>query len=863
MAAPSLQSGVESFLDELRLVTATAPDAIALVEPGGARQSYEALQRRAKTVAHAVASAGIARDDVVAVILPDGAELMVSFLGVASVVGCAVVNPALRDRELEQVLAAVGARAVIVDPALGLAADVARANGMAVLSAEPDDVGGTPCDPPRSSHVALLLHTSATTGKARIVSLTHSNVQAMAANTRGILGLTCADRFLSMMPMFHLQGLLSALAQLLAGGSVICTAGFDAGAFLGWMEEYRPTWYTAGPTLHHAILPLVEAHPEVLERAPLRFVRSIGAALPHALMEQLERTLRAPVLEGYGTTEAGAISSNTPRHRRPGSAGRTTGSEIGIMNEQGEILPADQEGEIVVRGRAVMKGYRNDAEADRNAFRDGWFRTGDLGRLDPEGFLFVTGRIKEIINRGGEKILPGEVEDALLAHPAVAEAVAFGIPHATLGEDVMAAVILRAGALAGELELRRFAAERIADFKLPRRIIFLSEIPKGATGKASRAALPAQLASEIEATNNASAALSEIENRLAEIWRRILKVERVDLRDDFFQLGGDSLAFMLTLAEAGLDLGPEDRAEFRVSPTIETLARVAARSPGPAAERSWVVTAQPRGTRIPFFCIPGADENPYYFLDLAQALGQEQPFFIVRDPRPPGDRGVYTLEEHAALFREAIRSMWARGPYILGGHCYGGIVAFEVARQLMAQGEEVGLVALFEVPTPGYPKLARHWKRYLKQCAVLGASALRGEASEVVNQARAHFAALRQLFERKKQAATRRALVSAGMQSWVDEAEHLDFRNTRAGRAYVPGGLACKVVHFLAADVRHSTQILDDPRLGWRDAVGSGFSSCNVPGVANAIFHPPFVAELALRLRAELDKVNARAEEGG
>jgi len=342
-------------------VAAAAPGAIALIEPGGARQTVAELQDKCHAAARAVASAGIARDGVVALILPDGAELMASFLGVASVAGCAVVNPALRDRELEQVLAAVGARAAIVDPALGSAADVARGNGIAVLDIAAGNAGA-PCDPPRSSDIALLLHTSATTGKARIVSLTHANLQAMAANTRGILDLTSADRFLSMMPMFHLQGLLSAMAQLLAGGSVICTAGFDAGAFLGWMEEYRPTWYTAGPTLHHAILPLMEAHPEVLERAPLRFVRSIGAALPHTLMEQLERTLGAPVLEGYGTTEAGAISSNTPRDRKPGSAGRTTGSEIGIMNEQGALLPADHEGEIVVRGKAVMHSYRNDAK---------------------------------------------------------------------------------------------------------------------------------------------------------------------------------------------------------------------------------------------------------------------------------------------------------------------------------------------------------------------------------------------------------------------------------------------------------------------------------------------------------------------
>ncbi|HVO98345.1 MAG TPA: AMP-binding protein [Bryobacteraceae bacterium] len=847
-----------NFLDELAGRAAVSPDAVALVEPGGPSITFADLENRIDAIARVLRNAQIGRSDVVAAILPDGAGLMAGFLGVASTATCAILNPALRRAEIACALADLAARAVIVDPRTGSpAADVARERGIAVLDLESCPASARQLDPPAGRDTALLLHTSATTGKARVVALTHSNLRAMAANTRGILELTAEDRFLSMMPLFHLQGLLSSLAQLLAGGSVVCTAGFEADAFLSWLEDYHPTWYTAGPALHHAILPLIESRPDVLHRSPLRFVRSIGAALPHALMHQLEDTLHAPVLEGYGMTEAGAITSNTPRRRKPGSVGVSTGSEIGILDESGRFLPPEAEGEIVVRGPAVMHCYRNNPAANQSAFHDGWLRTGDLGRLDAEGFLFVTGRIKEMINRGGEKILPGEIEDALMSHPSVLEAVAFGVPHPTLGEEAMAAVVLRTGAPVPEIKLRGFVAGRVAEFKRPRRIISLSSIPKGATGKASRASLAEMLKAELDVVPDGPAAQGELETKLAQIWQRILKIDHVGPRDDFFQLGGDSLALTLVMAEVDSEFGASEDDEFLSSPTIETLTRLVKRS---SDKRSTLLALQPNGDRIPFFCIPGADENPYYFLDLAKGLGPDQPFLVVRDPRPLLDRGIYTMEQHAALFCSAIRSMRPEGPYILGGHCYGGILAFEAARQLVASGQHVRLLVLFETPTPGYPKVARHWRKYLWHSMALGSSLLHGQVRSVGTQVRAHAGALKDLFRRKREAITRRALVSAGMQKMIAPGQRLDCQNEGVGRAYVPGPLACEVVHFLAADERHSTEILDDPRLGWRDVVGSRFSVCKVPGIADGVFKPPAVTELASQLRDRLDHANQVAK---
>jgi oxalate---CoA ligase len=858
--------GDRGFLGDLHVHTASTPHAVALIEPRRESLTFEGALDRIQRVARAVSDAGITRQDVVALVLPDGAQLMTSFLAVASVATCAVINPALHKAEIESLLEDLEARAVIVDSTFSSRVeDAAGRREMALLDVASCAAGPghAPTEAATGHQVALLLHTSATTGRARIVPLTHSNLRAMAANTRAILNLTSADRFLSMMPLFHLQGLLSSLAQMLAGGTVICTAGFDANAFLSWLEEYCPTWYTAGPTLHHAVLPLIESRPDILDRSPLRFVRSIGAPLPQALLQQLERTLHAPVLEGYGMTEAGAITSNAPppQRRKPGSAGRSTGSEIGIMSETGQLLPPDCEGEIVVRGAAVMHSYRDNPDANRSAFQNGWFRTGDLGRLDTEGFLFVTGRIKEIINRGGEKILPGEIEDALMAHPAVEDAVAFGVAHATLGEDVMAAVVLRPNFSANESELRGFAAQRIAEFKLPRRIFLLDAIPKGATGKPARMALAVQLNAEMDAVPEASATSTEVEKKLAGIWRRILKIESVGTREDFFQLGGDSLALTLMMAEVDFEVGPDDRAEFLSRPNVETLARIVMRSSARQSEKSPFVALQPNGSRIPFFCIPGADENPYYFLDLARGLGQDQPFFVVRDWRPLQDRGVYTLEEHAARFCTAIRTMRPEGPYLLGGHCYGGILAFEIARQLVAVGQNVALLALFEAPTPGYPKIVRHWRKYLRQSATLVSGLLRGKSVIPWEQVRSHFVVWRMLFWRKRQAVTRRVLVSTHKHAVIEPSERIESRNERAGRAYIPGKLTCNVVPFLAADEFHSTLILDDPRLGWGDVVGDGFSVRKVPGTADAIFKPPNVSELGLQLRSLLDRENAQAVE--
>jgi len=353
---------------------------------------------------------------------------------------------------------------------------------------------------PRTSapeDIALVLHTSGTTSRPKIVPLSQRNICASARNIQRSLALTESDRGLNVMPLFHIHGLIAAvLAPLSAGGSVFCTPGFNALKFFGWMEAARPTWYTAVPTMHQAILARARQNTVVIAANKLRFIRSSSSSLPPRVLAELEETFGCPVVEAYGMTEAAhqmACNPLPPGIRKPGTVGRGAGPELAIMDESGSLVAAGVTGEIVVRGDNVTSGYENNARANAEAFTNGWFRTGDQGVQDSDGYVSITGRLKEIINRGGEKISPREIDEVLMDHPAVQQAVTFGIPHEKLGEEVGAAIVLREGMTVGERELRDFVATRVADFKVPRRLIFMDEIPKGATGKLQRIGLAQKL----------------------------------------------------------------------------------------------------------------------------------------------------------------------------------------------------------------------------------------------------------------------------------------------------------------------------------------------------------------------------------
>lgn len=830
----------------------------AILAPGRPGLSHADLQNQVQAIARYLLDAGVPPGGVVIVVESDGADLLPLFLGITAIGACAPVNPALSRSELEFHLPDIDADAIIVRDKASQAGLLGRVLSLKVFEAAefrqltlPADAPALP--KPDADAEALLLHTSATTGRPKLVPLSHRHLRGMAANAIEAFGLTAHDRFLSLMPLFHLQGLISSIAQLSVGGSVVCTPGFDAPRFSQWVEEYRPTWYTAGPALHAAILPVAQAHEDDLRRANLRFARSIGARLAPHLLEELERALSAPVLEGYGLTETGTVTSNPlpPGQRKPGSAGLARGAEVAILDASGKPLPARTHGQIAVRGPAVFSGYRDNELATSQSFHDGWFLTGDLGWLDEDGYLFIDGRLKEMINRGGEKVLPGEIDDVLLSYPGVARAAAFALPHPTLGEDVAAAVVVRAGAQVDPAGLRRYASAHLAPFKVPRRLFFVDSIPVGATGKPKRGELSERMAS-LQADFVPPGAGTEA--RLAVIWQRLLNLPRVGRHDDFFALGGDSFAMTLLMAELAEEFGDStakfDESEFFARADIATLARLldggGPSHAQPLAQRPPYVVLQREGARRPFFCIPGADENPYYFRELAQFVGEDQPFYVIRDPQPLEQRGRLSVEQTAARFLGYLRSVQPAGPYLLGGHCFGGIVAFEVARQLHAIGEEVARLVLFEVPTPGYPRLRQTWKGYGRVALDL----VRGRRRVGSRDALSHVRIVSVLAGGKLRDAGLRLLRRTRAAHLPGEPEH---PNVWAARVYAPETHHGHVTCFLAADEPHSHQILENPLLGWRDYVRGPFVVRHTPGRAEAIFRHPHVRTLAAHLRQVLD----------
>ena len=506
----------------LEALLAEHPDSAAAIgAPGRPWLDHGALRALARRTVLDLRALGVSQADRVAIVLPNGPEMASAFVAVAHGAATAPLNPAYREDEFEFYLRDLDTRLLIVsDTYDGAALQVAQRLGVRVarLQAQADGPAGAftllrdggadvaastdPAGSASADDVALVLHTSGTTSRPKIVPLLQRNLAASAQHIGAALALSPADRCLNVMPLFHIHGLVAAvLSSLAAGSAVSCTPGFNALQFFGWLDDIRPTWYTAVPTMHQAILARAARNREVLDRVKLRFVRSSSASLPPQVMAELEQTFGAPVIESYGMTEAAhQMASNPlpPLARKPGSVGRAAGPRIAIAHEQEDaLLGPGSTGEVVISGPNVTPGYQANPEANARSFfhADGarWFRTGDQGALDDEGYLRITGRLKEIINRGGEKISPLEVDEVLMDHPAIAQVVTFAMPHPKLGEDVAAAVVLRPDTTADEPALRAFVAERLADFKVPRRIVILDEIPKGATGKLARIGLAQKL----------------------------------------------------------------------------------------------------------------------------------------------------------------------------------------------------------------------------------------------------------------------------------------------------------------------------------------------------------------------------------
>ncbi|HJV94574.1 MAG TPA: acyl--CoA ligase, partial [Albitalea sp.] len=482
----------------------TAPDdRTALIQPdAGIRITYGGLRKQVQDVASALAAAGVKRGDRIGMALPNGIPNIVTFLAAAMAGTAAPLNPAYKEEEFRFYLEDTSAKILLLPPEGIDEARRAAGTTIPIVAVEMDAAGtvslagvspGAPAATPALTDTALVLHTSGSTGRPKRVPLSHANLSISAGNVARSYALSPDDVAMCVMPLFHVHGLVaSTLATLSSGGTVVVPSKFSPLSFWGQAQEVGATWYSAVPTIHQLLLARVKpGAPRPAGASKLRFIRSCSASLPPQVMHDLESAFGAPVLEAYGMTEAAhQMASNPlpPAAHLAGSVGIGTDVKITIRNTDGQVQPPGERGEVCIQGPNVMGGYENNPEANATAFFEGtWFRTGDQGVLDENGYLTLTGRLKEMINRGGEKISPREIDEVLLAHPSVAEAVCFGTPHPTWGEEVAAAVQLKEPkASVSEADLLAFCKERLADFKRPKKIHITDAIPRTATGKIQR-----------------------------------------------------------------------------------------------------------------------------------------------------------------------------------------------------------------------------------------------------------------------------------------------------------------------------------------------------------------------------------------
>ena len=837
----------------------------AVIQPGVVAWSYGEVQRHLDRLGKQLRVAGLGQNDTIAVAMPDGAACLVTQLGVMNVCACAPLNPLLTVSELEHDLVELGVSAFVCCPDLMPASQLARELGIIVIVATVEEgecrwevSTPAPCAPltaKPNAGAAILLHTSATTGRRKIVPLSRANLRAACRNTSQSLQLSSQDRLLIMARLFHAQGILSALSQWSCGGAVIVSHSFEPAVFTWLLIDLEPTWYTCGPTLHQAMLPELQKQPQPMPHC-LRFIRSGGNTLPPELKAALEQCLGVPMLDMYGLSETGAVAAVSLDASAPGGW-RSVGPEICILSRDGKPRSPGAEGEIAVRGASVMTGYWNDGDANREAFwpspsgrpSEAWFRTGDLGSLDANGTLTLSGRLKEIINRGGQKIVPSEVDQVLSRHPAVKAAAAFAIAHPSLGEDVACAVVLHEGASVTESELRAFARKSLVAYKVPRRIHFLPALPHGATGKPQRLVLRERLGARPTAEPGASAfstehTLTRTEKTIAALWAGLLACSEIRLEDDFFRLGGDSLGAISMLSEVEvllqMPLPPQATERFFESPTLQTLARLLASPLTTQEKRSHALRLYPLlgdGPGIEAFLIPADDEEGWYYRLLSRHLGKHRPLWLLRPENGLYAPGPNQIEATAARAVELIRERRPKGPYIVGGFCLGGVIAYETARLLELAGETVALV-LFDTPTPGEPHLLHAFTQYFQQWIVLLRSVRRGP------RARRRMLAFPRLLLRRLLWLTLRRLKERGPLSansftlnWMRrEAEHDYFPPYRPAPSQIP------ILHFMMAEGREP--IRQSSALSWKQITSAETLVVRLPGSHHSLFRETNLAPI-------------------
>lgn len=688
-----------------------SPQAPAIVFSDGAVLTYGGLFRQIQQIGSDLRRYNVGARDRVAIVASDASDLAILVTSICCHATALPLNPQLTTVEIENLFDRTKIDAIVVMEGACLSAQkLAMRCGATILVANRAEhelrltLRGKARD--RSTEdiaigpdsVAVILRTSGTSGRPKLVAHTHRNRLAMANRLQRWFNLVPSDRALCIAPLYYAQGLQTALyLPLLTGGSIACPSSSSKFDFFKLLDEFKPTYYAAGPTLHRAVIEGGRTRLKDGFSHSLRFIISGGAPLPEAVHDGLRSLFDIPIIETYGISEVGLVAANLPpfEQRELGAVGKFERGELALEGEDGSIIEIGGPGEIVLRGSSVTPGYIDDAEANTAAFTDGWFRTGDLGRIDADGVLTICGRIKELINRGGEKVSPAQIDRALLRHPAVAEAVAFPVPHVSLGEDVNAAVVLHPDCTVTPLELRQFLQTELTPFALPRKIHIVDHLKKGETGKASRQELSRAFGTRsVESRNwywN-----SALEIQIADIWQQLLDRECIGPEDDFFELGGDSLLATRMLLEL-------ERLTGRVLPETMLFESASIRQlaenvilKDAAENQDLLVRLQHGNGDTPFVFVDGDfSGGGYYVRNLARHLGSGCPIYSLRSHSLRGD-AIPSIEQMARTYKQILEAAGICGPVNLGGYCHGALIALELARQIEAGGQKVEFVAMVD-----------------------------------------------------------------------------------------------------------------------------------------------------------------------
>ena len=714
---PDAESPVETVLEAIRFHCSTDPEAPAIVGSGGFCLTYGQLTNVINSCQSMLRTCGLGPSDRIVIYLEDRPAAVLATICVACAATAVPLDPRVSGSELRGLIKRLGASAFVLSahsPMRGFvegldlvvfeAADAAPArfdlNPVVIPLPRPVDEARA-----RQEDFAFVMQSSGTTGRAKLIPFTQGNMVAAARRLQTWFQLTKLDRCLNIAAPYYSHGLTTNIfTPLITGGSIAIPHTNEILA-QEWLEELAPTWYSAAPGLHRAVLECAKSRSGPILNHRLRLLSTGGAPIDLDLAQELEAFFGVPVLDHYGMSEAAQLAASPPCPgiRKHGTCGHPFPNTLVVVDADGKPVPPNEVGSIFVRGPTLTPGYIDDPKLNEAHFSGGWFRTNDLGSLDSEGYLTLHGRVDDIINRGGEKVSPTEIERALTNHPAVSEAGVFAVPHPRLGQDVHAAVVLRSGYQLDGSELRRYLFRKLAPFKVPRHLGVVSALPKGQTGKLLRQNMQ-ELVEAIDRSFIAAAIDTDLdpmslEYELLARWRHLLKMPCLTIDDDFFESGGDSLLALEMLIEIDSVMDPNRSSQILLeSPSIRQFAPRLLKHMVAASNPLIRMNAEHGNPPIIFFhgdFMAGG----LYVHRLAGLLGSHQPLFVVAPHGLPGEEILGSIEEMACDRARLIMSECPQRRVFIGGHCNGALVAYEVARILKEEGYDVMGVFMVDPPT--------------------------------------------------------------------------------------------------------------------------------------------------------------------